>query len=72
MDESQIEASEAQIEREKEARIKAAQAAPPDAAYTGACLFCAEPLAPPRRWCDADCRGDWEREQKSRPTARPA
>lgn len=31
-----------------------------------ACLNCGEPIAPqflcliPRRWCDADCRNDWE------------
>ena len=38
---------------------------------TGACLFCREPLAdhdlPPEqralRWCDPDCRDDWQREQ---------
>jgi hypothetical protein len=27
----------------------------------GACYFCHEPLAPGLRWCDTDCRKDWER-----------
>lgn len=35
-----------------------------DAEETGFCLLCGEPLIPGRRWCDADCRDEWEREQK--------
>lgn len=31
----------------------------------GACLYCNEPLSLPRRWCDADCRDNWEKEQKN-------
>lgn len=30
-------------------------------AACGACLWCEAPLDPPLRWCDADCRDDWER-----------
>lgn len=30
---------------------------------TGYCLFCNELLKPGFRWCDTDCRDDWEREQ---------
>lgn len=26
----------------------------------GECLHCETPLPPPRRWCDAECRDDWE------------
>ena len=37
-----------------------------EAEETGYCLFCGEPLPPGRRWCDKDCRDDWEREQKLR------
>ena len=29
----------------------------------GACLFCGELLGPGERWCDADCRDDWEADQ---------
>jgi hypothetical protein len=28
---------------------------------TGFCLNCGVPLPPGVRWCDADCRDDWER-----------
>lgn len=28
---------------------------------TGNCLNCDEPLDDNRRWCDADCRDDWQR-----------
>ena len=32
---------------------------------TGYCLSCGEPIADStRRWCDADCRDDWERERR--------
>ncbi|WP_338924235.1 hypothetical protein V0M98_39110 (plasmid) [Pseudomonas silesiensis] len=27
----------------------------------GECLFCFEPLAKPRRWCDKTCMDDWQR-----------
>lgn len=33
---------------------------------TGICLFCGEPLPAGQRWCDADCRDDWERAQRAR------
>jgi hypothetical protein len=35
----------------------------PEAIATGECLFCAEPLPPNVRWCGAECRDDWEKEQ---------
>lgn len=31
---------------------------------TGKCLLCEERLPQPMRWCDADCRTRWHREQK--------
>lgn len=27
----------------------------------GYCLNCEAPLGPGKRWCDTDCRTDWER-----------
>jgi len=30
---------------------------------TGRCLNCDQPVESPRRWCDADCRDQWERER---------
>lgn len=41
--------------------IRAAHAATPVAA-TGYCLWCAAPLASPQRWCDIDCRDDWDKD----------
>lgn len=32
----------------------------PQAAATGRCLNCGEQVPEPRRWCDADCRDDWQ------------
>lgn len=29
---------------------------------TGCCLFCDEPLEDGRRWCNSDCRDDWQLE----------
>lgn len=29
---------------------------------TGYCLFCEEPVPEKYRWCNADCRDDWQRE----------
>ena len=31
------------------------------AQHTGKCLNCDEVVDPPKRWCDIDCRDDWER-----------
>ena len=28
---------------------------------TGYCLWCEDPVESPRRWCDADCRDQWEK-----------
>ncbi len=28
---------------------------------TGKCLFCEENVERPKRWCDSDCRDDWQR-----------
>ena len=38
-----------------------------EAAATGQCLYCEEPLPVGLRWCDSDCRDDWEYEQKRNP-----
>lgn len=31
--------------------------------FIGRCHNCDAPLDPPHRWCDADCRNDWEARQ---------
>lgn len=35
-----------------------------DAVFTGHCHYCHEPLQEPMRWCNGDCRSDWEYEQR--------
>ena len=47
-----------------ELTILAISHAKPEAEATGKCLFCEEPLLPPRRWCDADCCAGWGRLQR--------
>ncbi len=35
----------------------------------GACLWCGARLALPQRWCDAECRDEWQRDrQRSQPS----
>lgn len=34
--------------------------APAGPTATGACLHCAEPVPVGRRWCDQECRDDWQ------------
>lgn len=62
--------SDKATEREEQDRaIALANRRPAGPAATGLCLFCDEPLPaaadgqPAPRWCDCDCRNDWEREQ---------
>lgn len=50
----------------EELALKEIRSQKPEAVYTGECLFCAEVLEPPMRWCDAECRDGWEKEKKRR------
>lgn len=34
-------------------------------AYIGICHYCDEPLADPQRFCDVDCRDDFEKLKRS-------
>ena len=49
---------------EREAAGLLAQRKPAGPAATGSCHNCGEALEGDSRWCDADCRADWEREQR--------
>lgn len=63
MDEADI--AQPLIEARIEAGIKAAsEAKGPEA--TGHCLNCGEELADGARWCDADCRDDWQKRESAR------
>lgn len=54
-----IDLAQERDEKLLEAQISVRKPAGPEA--TGACLCCEEPLPIPRRWCDADCRDDYEK-----------
>jgi len=51
--------TQARLEREDALRRRIQPA--PSLPYAGACYWCGEPLPPPHRWCDAECRDEWER-----------
>lgn len=61
MDDADISAERA----EKEApHLIAASRKPEGPVATGRCLYCEEPLPKGQRWCDAEHRDQWLREQK--------
>lgn len=41
--------------------IESARKATPEAKATGKCLNCGYHVPPGHRWCDADCREDWQK-----------
>lgn len=48
-------------EREEQDRDRALQyRRPTGPTATGQCLACEQPLPAGLRWCDAECRDDWE------------
>ena len=49
-----------------ELMVKELSKRPPAAMPTGVCLLenCGWPVPEGHRWCDADCRDLWEKEQK--------
>lgn len=50
-------------EREHDARIAACKK-PVGPVAKGSCHYCGERIPEPMRWCDADCRNEWESEQR--------
>lgn len=42
------------------------EAAKTEAPVTGSCLYCGEGLTGKARWCDQDCRDDWEAERRAK------
>lgn len=52
------------LEREMARLLRLRREAGP--APTGECLWCGAKLRRPLRWCDADCRDDWERDHARR------
>lgn len=67
--------SERDIERDQEfeermlsKRIKASSTAQPEAEAVGKCLNCGQRLRHKLRWCDEDCRDDWQYRRDRRST----
>lgn len=54
-------------EDERARAVASASAAGPVAEATGHCLNCGDRLRKGRRWCNAECREDWEARRKRRP-----
>jgi hypothetical protein len=53
--------SAANIQRETERLIAAARRPAAHLPYTGLCHWCGAITGGGRRFCDADCRDDWQR-----------
>lgn len=45
-------------------RIANSSQSRPDIPYAGECYNCLEPLNPPLRFCDADCRDDYAKRRR--------
>lgn len=52
------------LEREMALMLRRRAEAGPEP--TGHCLWCGARLRRPLRWCDAECRDDWERDRARR------
>ena len=52
-----------ELDRQSAMNLQQKQAKPA-AEAGGHCLYCYEPLAAGYRWCNAECRDDWDEEQK--------
>jgi predicted nucleic acid-binding Zn ribbon protein len=57
------EADRAQEIMEQEEALRRRTRRPPGLTYTGYCHWCGDITGGGRRFCDADCRDDWERAQ---------
>lgn len=55
----EIDMGSLRAEQDLERALKQRKPEGPEA--TGICLFCGEVVAPAKRWCDADCRDEWQR-----------
>lgn len=51
-----------QEEQERERALSRREPEGPEA--TGLCLHCGEPLGGGARWCNCECRDDWQAQQR--------
>lgn len=66
MDEKRAENAEQTTELFRQSKLDECRreaAVDPAALWTGRCWNCEEPVDKPRRWCDAECRDEWEKLQ---------
>lgn len=61
MDFADLGAAREEMDRELALKVRA----PAGPVPTGACLTCGERLGNGLRWCNADCRDDWQRDQNA-------
>lgn len=50
---------------DRDLAVNSARKANPEALAIGHCLWCNAELFGAQRWCDADCREDWELAQEA-------
>lgn len=50
---------------ERDLAITSARKSAPEAPVTGHCLWCNAELTDARRWCDPECREDWNLAQEA-------
>jgi hypothetical protein len=56
-------ADSAEQHEEKSRQIALQQRRKSGPEFTGHCANCGDDVGPMMRWCDADCRDDWERRE---------
>lgn len=59
----EIDIAQETTERNLAHAIRKAQTAAAEAKPRGRCLFCEEAIWKGWRWCDSQCRDDWEKER---------
>lgn len=62
-------ADQAAAREQQDLALALQQRKPAGPAATGHCLSCGEPLCGDLRWCDRDCRDDWQRAQAAHQAA---
>jgi hypothetical protein len=48
------------VEMTEKFALESLRSQKPKALFTGFCLHCEIVVEEPKRWCDADCRDQWE------------
>lgn len=58
--------AQAESDRALQSAIERVRIKPRTLPYTSYCWNCGLRIQSPRRWCDIDCRDDWERREHAR------